>query len=490
MKGGQTIYEQRLKKFNDTHTGSNPYPKDGRFELIRSINKYNKNVETAYFPQRLVHFSPYSSDHSYRNLITAERDLLDGIERIDPIQRMSLTHAEQYFEYKFDEAIDCLSDDIFIFKLPTGIGKTRRIKDLSETTLAFPTNDLKREVYSERKDDNSAIMTPEFPVFTNEKLNENLSRLHKAGFSKQVHKLIFELAQGTDCTSKDQSIAKSYIDANRLAQQSIQSIFTTHNRAIHTPFIHDTIIFDEDPLPQLLDVGTLKIADLKRIKKGSKSSLFGHYTSRLVRLQRYLEQVEEGDILSLPGEFRIDVTSEWLLFMQTEGIESNIIKFLDSMYFYKDESDRDLIHYIRREDLPVDKKIIIMSATIPVDIYTELYGERVHIIDITDVTHQGTITQHTKYSYSRNSLAQRLDQVEAKLPKRPTITFKSFHDQIELATSDMWFGNCSGYNQFTGSSINVLGTPHKNNAQYLLIGKVLGINVDQFNREFRMQIVE
>lgn len=112
MKGGQKIYEERLQEFNATHTGNNPYPKDGRFELLRSINKYNKRIETAYFPQRLENFSPYPSDHSYRNLITAERDLIDSIEQTEPIQRMSLTNAEQLLEYKFSEAMDCLRNDI------------------------------------------------------------------------------------------------------------------------------------------------------------------------------------------------------------------------------------------------------------------------------------------------------------------------------------------------------------------------------------------
>ncbi len=123
--------------------------------------------------------------------------------------------------------------------------------------------------------------------------------------------------------------------------------------------------------------------------------------------------------------------------MQTEGIDSNIIKFLNCRYFYKDESDRDIIYFVHKEDLPTDKKIIIMSATIPVEIYKDLYGERVTVIDITDVTHRGHITQHTKYSYSRNSLAQRLDQANAKLNDRPTITFKSFNEQIDNSAPDM-----------------------------------------------------
>lgn len=453
-------------------------------------NKYNRRVETAYFPQRLKNFSPYPSDHAYRNLITAERDLLDGIEQTEPITRMPLENAEQLLEYKFTQAMDCLSDDIFIFKLPTGIGKTRRVKDLNEVTLAFPTNNLKQEVFAERETPDSAIMTPEFPVFTSDDLNESIDRLFKAGFVKQVHRLLWDIKKGGGCSLKDQKLARAYTDKNQAVQHSVDSIFTTHSRAIHTPFSHDTIIFDEDPLPLLLDVNTLKIADLKKIKKNSTSRLFGRYTTRLITLQRYLEGIEEGEIITLPDEFKIDISSEWLLVMQTEGIDSNIIKFLDCTYFYKDETDRDLIHFINQEPLPEDKKVIIMSATIPVEIYKELYGERVQVIDISDVAHKGTITQHTKYSYSRNSLANHLEQANAKLPMRPTITFKSFNDQVNHSAPDMWFGNCSGYNQYTGTSINVLGTPHKHNAQYLLIGKVLGVNVDQFNREFRMQTVE
>lgn len=112
MKGGSKIYQERLHEFNATHAGNNPYPNDGRFELCRTFTKYNKNVDTAYFPQRLEHFSPYLSDHSYRNLITAERDLIDGIEQTQPIQRMSLIHAEQLLDYKFEEAMDSLRNDI------------------------------------------------------------------------------------------------------------------------------------------------------------------------------------------------------------------------------------------------------------------------------------------------------------------------------------------------------------------------------------------
>lgn len=437
MRGGQKIYEERLQEFNDTHTGNNPYPRDGRFELIRTFNKYNKDVETAYFPQKLENFSPYLSDHKYRNLITAERDLVDRIEQTEQIHRMLLERAEHMLQYKLAEALDCMSNDIFIFRLPTGIGKTWRVKDLDEVTIAFPTNSLKEQIYGERGAPATAIMTPEFPVFNDDALNDSIDRLFKAGFVKQVHQLLWDLRKGVGCGVEDRTLAKDYLERNRAAQTFTGSVFTTHSRAIHSPFYHDTIIFDEDPLQLLLEVGTLKIADLKKINKNTPKALFPDDSTTLFDLQRYLEGLEEGEIQRLPDKFRLDITTKLPVIMKTEGIDSNLMAFLDSAYFYKDESDRDRIHFIHRNDLPQDKKIIIMSATIPVEIYKELYGQRVQVIDITDVAHQGTITQHTRYSYSRDSLEKHLEKANAKLADRPTITFKNFTGKVDTAAPDL-----------------------------------------------------
>jgi len=437
MNGGAKVYIERLEAFNAAHTGNNPYPRDGRFELMRSLKKYNKHPETAYFPQRLENFSPYHGDHKFRNLLTAERDLMDGIEQIEPINRMSLPHAEQRLIYEFKKVQDSLEDKIYILRLPTGIGKTRLAKDLNEVILAFPTNDLKKEVYNDRTHSDSAVITPEFPIFTAEKLNEGIDRLFKAGFVKQAHMLLWDIRKGLGYSTDDQILAQRYIDENKKIASSVSSVFTTHSRAIHGSFWHDTIIFDEDPLPLLLDVDTLKIADLKKIKKNAFCHLFNRDQTRLITLQRYLEGVNEGDIQRLPDEFRIDISNEWHLIMQTDGIDSNIMKFLDCQYFYKDPSDRDRIHFVTRQDLPADKKIIIMSATVPAKIFQQLYGERVEEIDITDVEHKGSITQHTKYSYSRSSLTDHLEEAIAKLPDRPTITFKGFNSQIETATPDI-----------------------------------------------------
>lgn len=91
--------------------------------------------------------------------------------------------------------------------------------------------------------------------------------------------------------------------------------------------------------------------------------------------------------------------------MALRDIDSNIIKFLNCQYFYKDPADRDKIYFITKNPILENKKILIMSTTIPVDIYQKMYGECVEVIDISDVANKGSIRQHTNYSYSRNSLA-------------------------------------------------------------------------------------
>lgn len=108
MKGGATIYRQRLEQFNREHKGNNPYPRDGRFELLRDFRQRNQDYDTAMFPMNLDNpkFNAPSEDHQYKNLIHAERDQVKGVNILEPVKRMSLPHAEQLFQYTFDQVMD------------------------------------------------------------------------------------------------------------------------------------------------------------------------------------------------------------------------------------------------------------------------------------------------------------------------------------------------------------------------------------------------
>ena len=45
-----------------------------------------------------------------------------------------------------------------------------------------------------------------------------------------------------------------------------------------------------------------------------------------------------------------------------------------------------------------------MSATIPVNLYKQLYGDRVKVIDISNIKHMGVINQYTKRSFSQGGM--------------------------------------------------------------------------------------
>lgn len=142
----------------------------------------------------------------------------------------------------------------------------------------------------------------------------------------------------------------------------------------------------------------------------------------------------------------------------------------------KDPRIHNLIHYVVKKDIPLNKKVIILSATIPTYIYQKLYGERVEIIDISDVEQMGEVIQYTKRSCSRNGLTQYHRQISEQVGNIPVITFKSFQNQFENPVKEMYFGNCSGYDSMKGHDLAVVGTPHRDNVQYLLTASVLGID--------------
>ena len=69
-----------------------------------------------------------------------------------------------------------------------------------------------------------------------------------------------------------------------------------------------------------------------------------------------------------------------------------------------------------------------------------------------------------------------MNQISEAVGHKKVITFKSFTDQFSNASKEMYFGNCSGYDTLAGESLVVVGTPHRNDIEYLLLAKVLGIN--------------
>jgi hypothetical protein len=271
-----------------------------------------------------------------------------------------------------------------------------------------------------------------------------------------------------NCEDLSQAIA--YLDQLEKCMKSEETVLTTHTRAVYSKFSHDTLIFDEDPLGSLVQINHIKISDLFAIgltlEKGRQD---------LTNVINILESANKGEIKPSPTLLiNLDELVEKV--SDSKWADSNIFGFFSSSFFVKDSLDPNIIHYVNKVDLPKNKKIIILSATVNPTIYKYLFGDRIEVFDVGDVEQKGKIIQHTKRSCSRKGLRKYAKQISEEVGEKKVITFKSMIQEFSNASDEIYFGNCSGYDTLAGQDLVVVGTPHRNNVEYLLLAKILGID--------------
>ena len=463
IRGGQKLMNETMQKFNEE--GKTNYTTNN-FAILPYIKKVN------YFPQLIKNFSPYSEDADLFDIVSATIEVRGQIEEVEEINKIPLEYAETLFKSSFDEVMtEGVSGKIYLFKLPTAIGKTTSITSCVATTIATPTNDLKNEISTRMEIEHEC--SPDEVIFENEELNRKLNYYYSIGLPKKATAVIHDVVNGTGLvlnSQSDRDIANNYLNQLEKSNQSKTTVLTTHTRALHTDYSNDTLIFDEDPLNTLIAVKTMEISDLVKIKNNMKNS-----KDSLGYIIDYLDSINPGEIVQTPL-LVIDL-DELVKNISYTKIDTNVFGFFDSCYLYKDIHSPNTIYYVVKKELPKDKKVIIMSATIPIYLYQKIYGERVEVIDISDVQQMGSVTQYTQRSCSRNGLKSYHQIISEMVGEKPVITFKSFQNKFKNPVSNIYFGNCSGYDTLKGKDIAVVGTPHRDVVQYFLIARVLGIEI-------------
>jgi len=462
IRGGQKLMLETMKNFNDL--GLTHYT-DNNFSIFPYLKKVN------YRPQLIKNFSPYEEDTELYDIVTATKEVRGKIEVVEPIQKIPLKVAENQFKTEFDRVKSYgLTGKIYLFKLPTAIGKTSAITSSVGTTIAAPTNDLKNEISGRMKVVHQT--TPDSIIFQTESLNNKLNYYYSIGLPVKATAVLHDVVNGTGLVKypvSDLTKANEYLNQLRNSYKTDQTILTTHARALSAEFKNDTLIFDEDPINSLISIKSLEISDLVKLEINT-----GCNNTSLTNTISLLKSLIPGEIRKTPL-LSVDLDDLIEQISQTR-IETDIFSFFDSTYMMKDPRIPNLIHYVVKKDIPVNKKVIILSATIPTYIYQKLFGNRVEIIDISDVEQMGEIIQYTKRSCSRNGLTQYHRQISEQVGSTPVITFKSFQHQFKNPVKEMYFGNCSGYDSMKGQDLAVVGTPHRDNVQYLLTASVLGID--------------
>lgn len=466
LSGGLPLMRKTMEKFNAE--GKTGYT-ENNFACLQYVNAM------GYMPQDLASYSRYEDDAEHKNAVVAARDKRGTIEKMVDTPKISLSDAERRMRDEFNEVLMGDDTDIHILKLPTGIGKTRLLENFS-FTIAEPTNKLKDEVYDRvvEKGVVSVRKTPETPILKDTDTQEKISYLYRVGLGKLAIKLITEISNSKGgYEEQDIQTCAEYLNDLRGAYGSKNCVVTTHNRAIFSEFKSDKVVFDEDPLNSILQIKHFNIADLINLEAKNREDLFvGTHISNLIN---YLRNAPSGVLTETP---MMDLDIEKLVKESDDKILTDLVSVSNSDYIIRDSRDANIFHYISRNDLPENKKIIILSATVPTEIYKKLYGDRVKIVDISNVEQKGEIIQITKKSYSRTSLRNNTDSLLAMMNiDLPTITFKEFINKFPSSTKDMYFGNVEGYDRLKGSDINVVGTPHVNNIVYILIGAAAGIRM-------------
>ncbi len=473
IKGGMKLMKETMIRFNNE--GKTQYTQNN-FNILPYINKVD------YSPQPIYKFSPFQEDKEQLDIVSATKDVRGYIEILEPIEKVQLSEGESLLRMKFGEVIrNGEAGKIYLFVFPTSIGKTDLLKD-THATIAAPTNALKNEIAGKMTVKHET--SPDRLGFENESLNNKLSYYYSIGLPQKSSELLYYITNPANSglnSENDINQAKEYLKKLKSASESSDAVLTTHKRALYTQYKHDTIIFDEDPLNSLLEIKEIKLSDLITLNLLTRVPGLQYITD-------YLNDTIPTDIHQTPT-FSIDL-DELIDKISVTKIESNVIDFLGSTYFVRDGLDRNKFQYVVKKELPENKKIIIMSATLPVYIYRKLYGDRIHVVDFTDVKHTGTITQYTNRSCSRNGLRKYGEKISEKVGDLPVLTFGSYQHLFKNPIKNMYFGNCLGYDGMKGKDMAVVGTPHRDNVAYFLIAKVLGIDFKSTDTSMIYQKVE
>ena len=475
IKGGKKLMLETMEKFNSLGTTSYT---DNNFNIFT----YLKKVSYPSIP--IYQFSTYLEDLDLHDIVSAVIDQRGYIEITEQSQNIELDDAVKLMKEKFHHALEDKNlDKIYLFALPTAIGKTEMLTNIT-ATIAAPTNSLKNEIHGRMRVD--SITAPDAITFETSYLNNKMSYYYTIGLPKKAMAVIHDVSSEKNKNKYPQTDvdkANLYLDQLSRSTNSKNSVLTTHARALFTEFKHDTIIFDEDPLTTLIDVKHLEITDF--IKLMYQSFCLSKDLNSIIHS---LEAADAGMVLQTPS-LTVDVEAliDKLSLFQ---LNSNIVSFLSSSFYYKDPHNRNIIHYVTKRNLPENKKIIILSATLPIDIYRKLYGNRIEVIDIRNVKQKGEVVQYTKRSCSRSELKRYHESISEEVGNLPVITFMNYRRHFSNAVQNMYFGNCEGYDTLNGQNMAVVGTPHRNNVVYFLMAAALGEKLNPNDMVMSLQKVE
>lgn len=447
--------------------------------------KYAKDKQ--YKPQSCEGNCPYAEECSHeKNMLLTVKGKDKIIRLVEKENYTSLNEVYQHVCTCLENAVKLFGNGIVIIPAQTAIGKTEAycnlIRDHSEKKfiVAVPTNRLKREIYQRLREKGVEVQKT-LSLCDGElskELSDEIQRYYRLGLAKEIVKLLGKYIQeNKNSKSKDiiadVSFCKAYVHQTERLMKS-RVIVTTHTKLslLSDEITKDyCIIVDEDILSTFFK--NIQSVSMETVNKAKKSV---YCPQRLKDKLCLTEIMKDGEFSKLDADVVADVLSEEEL--RELDIDDNVNSVAFASVCCKKGGD---LYYFCPSDLPKGK-MIVLSATINAKLYQKYFKGR-NIIEYSykKARYEGTLTQMTAYSMSRqciqNNKEKLKDYLEPIQKEYYMITFMKY--EKELNAVGLHFGNAEGIDDLNGKNVLVVGTPHLDEMVYKLIGYHLGLDVEQ-----------
>lgn len=386
-----------------------------------------------------------------------------------------------------ENAICQSREGIYLISAQTAIGKTRAYCNIaSERTdlkfiIAVPTNKLKMQVYQDLRLTDDVYMTPSYkeltlPLDIIDEIEAGYRRGRKSSASITIRKFMKENADSDDPKIHIAILhCERYLENRERLERRPRIVVTTHASLLNMQqdIINDyTIIIDEDILMTLFQ--NMQMVSFDELKESLQNGCVNGVLETRI-----------NDLLDMPG-------GRYGYFEPITGISEDVdceaSGLLEASAYYVDE-EKTSVHYFTPKSL-LKGRYIVLSATLRTELY-KMYFRNQYVYEYPkcESRYMGKLIQYTAHSLSRRDSIDKFEDVLRYAYNvsgtDQIITFKSYTERykieydIDMNDAGLYFGNVAGINKLTGKDIIIIGTPHNNEMVYKLIGKHLGLDVDE-----------
>lgn len=425
--------------------------------------------------------------------------------RLKNIPEITIEEAHMKMQSFIKKFLD--SDDIkfAVCKAATALGKTRFIlENVREGCLiCVPTHDLASQHANDLKEMGiNFLIAPKIPDLP-EVIQFELDKYRSAGDTIEAARFIKRMSRdfksfnfglsGKEARKLQETLSDYFQELKQCTESSLPVIIT-HKRLLFTDFPnHHTVIIDEDIIPALFETGSFTTKDLRLLINTLRRSSYVGQEKDLAVLEGILKDINNDSEMfrhvqsTFGGRTEIfEDLQEIIRSVHRLGNKLNgqVLPFFSCSHYIVDFEDEDdlagekVVHYLIKHQLPKNKKTLVLSATANEFMYRKIFGD-IKWLDLSHVKHKGDRIQFSNLSHSRSTIASKnnsnsLNKIKNFIGNMPVITFKKYRSLFKNP-ADVYLENCSGYNEYTGKDIAVIGTPHIPTYVYRLIAAAMSI---------------